>query len=174
VGPIAQAFAWDADAAKARQFAHEMSESLGIAVDAVSLPDATREAGILVTATSSAKPFLARALVRPGTFIAAVGADNPHKSELDADLFEGTKVVADSLEQAAAMGDLHHAIEAGKATRESIHAELADIVAGRKPGRTNDAEITIFDSTGLAIEDVASAAVAYERARDQGRLRLRQ
>ena len=175
VRPIAQAFAWDADTAKARHFAHEMAESLGIPVEALpALPDAISTADIVVTATSSAQPFLTRALVRPGTFIAAVGADNPHKSELDPDLFEGTKVVADSLEQAAAMGDLHHAIEAGKATRESVHAELTDIVAGRKPGRTNDAEITIFNSTGLAIEDVASAAVAYERACDQGRLRLRQ
>jgi ornithine cyclodeaminase/alanine dehydrogenase-like protein (mu-crystallin family) len=61
------------------------------------------------------------------------------------------------------MGDLHHAIAAGKASRGSVHAELADVVAGRKPGRTSDAEITIFDSTGLAIQDVAAAAAAYER-----------
>ena len=75
----------------------------------------------------------------------------------------------DPLDQANAvrplrfMGDLHHAIAAGKARRESVHAELADVVAGRKPGRTSDAEITIFDSTGLAIQDVAAAAVAYGR-----------
>ena len=86
-----------------------------------------------------------------------------HASELHPDLFVGTKVVVDSLEQASAMGDLHHAIDAGKARRESVHAELADLVACRKPGRTDNAEITIFDSTGLAIQDVASAAVAYAK-----------
>ena len=69
----------------------------------------------------------------------------------------------DSLEQAAVMGDLHHAIDAGTATRASVHGELADLVVGRKPGRTDDAEITIFDSTGLAIQDVAAAAAAWSR-----------
>ena len=127
------------------------------------LGEATLPSDIIVTATSSQAPFLTRDCVRPGTFIAAIGADNPHKSELAPDLFVGTKVVVDSLEQAAVMGDLHHAIDAGKATRESVHAELADLVAGRKPGRTDDAEITIFDSTGLAIQDVASAAAAWAR-----------
>ena len=164
VRPIERAFAWDLDVEKARRFAPEMAKVLGLEVIAVlTLQEATRNADIIVTATSSSEAFLSKSHVRPGTFIAAVGADNPHKSELDPDLFEGTKVVPDSLEQAAAMGDLHHAIEAGKATRESIHAELADIVAGRKPDRTSETEITIFDSTGLAIEDVASAAAAYER-----------
>ena len=141
-----------------------MSAVHAIAVKAGgTLRGATRAADIIITATSSQAPFLTRDCVRPGTFIAAIGADNPHKSELHPDLFVGTKVVVDSLEQAAVMGDLHHAIDAGKATRASVHAELADLVAGRKPGRVDDVEITIFDSTGLAIQDVASAAVAYLR-----------
>jgi ornithine cyclodeaminase/alanine dehydrogenase-like protein (mu-crystallin family) len=164
VQPIERAFAWDADAAKAGMFAREMSAAQGIEVRAVAtLEQATRASDIIVTATSSHVPFLSRDLVRPGTFIAAIGADNPHKSELHPELFIGTKVVVDSLEQAAVMGDLHHAIAAGKATRESVHAELADLVAGRRTGRADDAEITVFDSTGLAIQDVASAAAAYAR-----------
>ena len=112
---------------------------------------------IIVTATTSHTPFLTRECVEPGAFIAAVGADNPHKSELHPDLFRNSKVVVDSFEQAAAMGDLHHAGGA------AVHAELAEIVAGRKPGRTGDDEIIIFDSTGLAIQDVAGAALAHER-----------
>lgn len=162
--PVARAFAWDADAGKADVFARDMSAAHAIEVKAAAtLSEATLAADIIVTATSSHAPFLTRDCVRPGTFIAAIGADNPHKSELHPDLFVGTKVVLDSLEQAAVMGDLHHAIDAGKATRESVHAELADVVSGRKPGRTDDAEITIFDSTGLAIQDVASAAAAWSR-----------
>lgn len=161
---IERAFAWDADTGKADAFAREMSAAHAIEVTAVAtLREATLAADIIVTATSSQAPFLTRDCIRPGAFIAAIGADNPHKSELHPDLFVGTKVVVDSLDQAAVMGDLHHAIDAGKATRESVHAELADLVAGRKPGRTNDAEITIFDSTGLAIQDVASAVAAYAR-----------
>jgi ornithine cyclodeaminase/alanine dehydrogenase-like protein (mu-crystallin family) len=79
-------------------------------------------------------------------------------------------VVADVLEQCASIGDLHHALEAGAMTRESVHAELAELVGGSKPGRRSPDEITIFDSTGTALEDVAAAAVVYEKAveRDVG------
>ena len=161
---LERAFAWDADEAKAREFAREMGAVLSMEVTAVqSLREATLESDIIVTATSSHTPFLTPECLRPGTFVAAIGADNPHKSELDPDLFGMAKVVVDSLEQASVMGDLHHAIAAGKATRESVHAELAEVVVGRKAGRTNDAEITLFDSTGMAIQDVASAGAAYVR-----------
>ena len=165
VRPLKWAFAWDADREKAARFAREMSTALAMPVTAVSaLNEATLAGDIIVTATSSQTAFLRTEHVRPGTFIAAIGADSSHKSELDPDLYAGAKVVVDTLEQAATMGDLHHAIAAGKATRESVHAELADVVAGRKPGRIDDEEITLFDSTGLAIQDVASAAMAYTRA----------
>ena len=169
VRAIERAYAWDADAEKARRLAEEMGTALSIPVKAITvMQDATLRSDIIVTATSSKTPFLTPDCVGPGTFIAAVGADNPHKSELHPQLFVGTRVVVDSLEQAAVMGDLHHAIAAGKATRDSVHAELAEVVGGGKPGRTTDDEITIFDSTGLAIQDVASAAAAFERFRDHG------
>jgi len=160
---IERAFAWDADVQKARGFASEMGAALGFEVTPVTrLRDATLASDIIVTATTSQAPFLTRDCVRPGTFVAAIGADNPHKSELHPDLFIDTKVVVDSFEQASVMGDLHHAMEAKTMARNpAIYAELTEIVAGRKPGRENDDEITIFDSTGLAIQDVASAAVAY-------------
>jgi len=165
VRPIKWAFAWDADHDKAVRFAREMAVSLGIPVAAVqAIGEATLAADIIVTATSSPRAFLDTQHVRPGTFIAAIGADNAHKSEIEPSLLAGCKVVVDTIEQAATMGDLHHAIVAGKVTRESVYAELAEVVVGRKPGREDDEEITLFDSTGLAIQDVASAAVAYERS----------
>src|SRR6185369_9640338 len=102
--------------------------------------------------------------VSPGTFVAAVGADSPHKNELSADLLAGSKVVADALAQCVVMGDLHHAIEAGRVRVDDVHAELGDLVIGRKSGRTNADEITVFDSTGVAIQDVAAAAWIYRRA----------
>ena len=75
----------------------------------------------------------------------------------------------DILDQCASIGDLHHALEAGVLTREQVHAELAEVVTGRKPGRRSEEEITVFDSTGTALEDVAAAAIVYERAVASGR-----
>jgi alanine dehydrogenase len=71
--------------------------------------------------------------------------------------------------QCAAIGDLHHSLSAGMATLSGVHAELGEIVCGKKPGRTSVEEITIFDSTGMALQDVASAAMVYERAVAAGR-----
>ena len=102
--------------------------------------------------------------VRDGTFLAAVGADSAEKQELDPRILARAKVVVDSLEQCAGIGELHHAIATGLVTNADVHAELADLVAGRRPGRETAEEITVFDSTGTAIEDVAAAAIVYERA----------
>jgi ornithine cyclodeaminase/alanine dehydrogenase-like protein (mu-crystallin family) len=77
-------------------------------------------------------------------------------------------LVADVLDQCARIGDLHHALAAGAMSRDDVHAELADVVSARRPGRRSDEEITVFDSTGTALEDVAAAAVVYERAVARG------
>ena len=102
--------------------------------------------------------------MRAWVLIAAVGADSADKHEIDSGLMAASVVVTDVLDQCASFGDLHHAIDAGVLTRESVHAELADVVTGRKPGRRSAQEITLFDSTGTALEDVAAAAVVYEKA----------
>jgi alanine dehydrogenase len=102
--------------------------------------------------------------VQPGTFIAAVGADSEDKQELDPTLLTQATVVVDSLEQCATIGELHHALEAGLLTRAAVHAELGQVIAGRRPSRASAHEITIFDSTGTALQDVAAAAMVYERA----------
>jgi alanine dehydrogenase len=164
--PLERAFAFDVDVAAARAYADEMSAALGIAVVPVPSPAAgLAKSAVCVTCTPSRKAFLMRDDVRPGTFIAAVGADNPEKQELDPALMAAGLVVTDLTEQCAAIGDLHHALESGAMTRDAVHAELADVVAGRKPGRRSPDDITIFDSTGTALQDVAAAAVVYEKAR---------
>ena len=96
--------------------------------------------------------------------IAAVGADNPHKSELHPELMARATVVPDVLDQAVYMGDLHHAMDAGVMTREDVRAELGTLISGAGPGRARSDDITIFDSTGTGIQDVAAAARAYEVA----------
>jgi alanine dehydrogenase len=169
--PLQRAHAFDADAAAAKAFADELSAELGIEVRTVSdLPAALAGSDACVTSTPSRKAFLLKEHVRPGTFVAAVGADSPDKQELDPGLMAAAVVVTDVLEQCAGIGDLHHAIEAGAMRREDVHAELAELVSGTKPGRRTPEEVTIFDSTGTALQDVAAAVVAYENAvaRDVG------
>lgn len=124
---------------------------------------AAQAADIVVTATTSAKPVLCLADIRPGTFVAGIGADNPSKHELAADLLKASRVVVDSLAQASAMGDLHHAIAAGAMRSEDVHGELAQLTTAQISGRSSDDERWVFDSTGLSIQDLAAAAMIYER-----------
>ncbi len=169
VRPIGKVLAWDADPARADRFASQMPARLGVPVEAVrDLPAAARTSDVIVTCTPSTRPILSAQDVRPGTFIAAVGADSEEKQECDPRLFATARVVVDSLAQCAAIGDLHHALEAGAIAREDVHAELHECVAGTRPGRTTEDEITLFDSTGIALQDVAAAVVVYERALAQG------
>jgi alanine dehydrogenase len=171
--PIERIFAFDQDAKRALQFADEMSSALRITAQvAPSLRKAVGDSDVCVTCTTAKKYFIEKADVRTGTFIAAVGADNPEKQELDPKLLASSKVVVDILEQCATIGDLHHALAAGLMTRENVHAELGEIVAGKKAGRTSQDEITVFDSTGMALQDAAAAAIVYEKATSSGKGKL--
>jgi alanine dehydrogenase len=168
VCPIKTVFAYDQDAEQALHFAQDLQSDLGIPVTSVAnLAAAVRQSDICVTCTTSRRPLLGADDVSPGTFIAAVGADNPHKQKLDPGLMASSKIVCDVLDQCALMGDLHHALEAGVVKRTYVHAELGEVVAKKKPGRESEEEIIIFDSTGMALQDVATAAIVYERAERQ-------
>jgi alanine dehydrogenase len=165
VRSIGRFFAYDLDRAKAGAFAEDAEKAIGISVSAVEdLKSAMRASDIVVTCTTAKRFFVTPDMVRPGTFIGAVGADNEEKQEIAPELLERSKVVTDATEQAARIGDLHHAIAAGRMTAADVHAELADLVASRKPGRENDEEITIFDSTGTGLQDVAAAIAVYRIA----------
>lgn len=167
---IEHVFACDSSAALADRYASEMSVELGIRVDVSErYRDELKGRDIIVTCTPSRESLLFAGDVSPGTFIAAVGADWEQKQEIAPELLASSVVVADVLDQCAVIGDLHHAIESGLMRREDVHAELADIVSGRRPGRSAAEEIIVFDSTGTALEDVAAASVVYERAVSRGR-----
>jgi alanine dehydrogenase len=140
-------------------------DGIGVECRRVSDPqDAVRGADIIVTLTTSTRPILSSADIAPGTFVAGVGADSPSKNELAPDLLRASRVVPDLLAQASIMGDLHHAIECGAMTPADVHAELADVVAGTASGRTSPSERFVFDSTGIAMQDLAAAEMIYERA----------
>jgi alanine dehydrogenase len=163
------AFAYDVAEERASEFAKETSAKLGIAVQATKdLNHATEQSDVCVTCTTSRQGFLKRQHIKVGTFIAAVGADNPEKQELEPDLMASAKIVVDVLDQCASNGDLHHAIQAGAVSRCDVYAELGEVVAGKKPGRTSQEETIIFDSTGIALQDVAAAALVYEKAERAG------
>jgi alanine dehydrogenase len=170
VRPVRAVFAFDANGSRAEEYAAAMTRELGIEVRAVrDLIGAVRGSEICVTCTTSRRAILHREDVPDGMFVAAVGADNPEKQEIDPELLAASTVVADVLEQCAMIGDLHHALAAGVMTRDDVHAELGEVVAGRKRGRATDDEIIVFDSTGTGLQDVAAAALVYERAVAAGR-----
>lgn len=153
--PLTRCLAWDRDPARSRAFPGEPVDDLAAAA---------RQSDVILACTTARLPWLEADFVRPGTFVAAVGADSPDKSEMRPELMARALVVADVLDQCAEMGDLRHAIAAGAMRREDVHAELAELVSGARPGRTDAAQITLFDSTGTALQDVAAAALIYRRA----------
>ena len=166
---LERVFAFDIDADRARRFAREVAEESGLEVRATSdLPAAVRGSDVCVTCTPSRRAFLKPDDLPPGMFLAAVGADDHDKQELHPRILAENRVVVDVLEQCAQIGELHHALAAGLMIREEVHADLAELVAGRKPGRRLAEEIFVFDSTGTALQDVAAAVALYERAVEAG------
>ncbi|HEX6063174.1 MAG TPA: ornithine cyclodeaminase family protein [Longimicrobiales bacterium] len=163
--PVREVEAYDVDAGAVALFASKMTGALNLPVRTTTdLAAALASADVCVTCTTSSAFIVNRASVRPGTFVAGVGVDNEHKRELAPDLLRVSKVVTDMRTQCARIGDLHHAIEAGMMTVDDVYADLADVVAGNKAGREDRREITIFDSTGIALQDVSAAIAIYENA----------
>lgn len=155
----------DLDGERAARFAREMAAELDLDVRVAREPaEVARDTNVWVTCTPSHRWLLGRGHVARGAFVAAVGADSPDKQELEPELLAASVVIADSLDQCATIGDLHHALDSGVMRREDVRAELAEIVAGTKAGRRSPDEIVVFDSTGTALQDVTSAALVHERA----------
>ena len=169
---IERVYAWDGIPEVAQRYAREMTSELGCDVTGTdSYRDVVGRCDIVITCTASRVPLLGAGDVPAGTFVAGVGADSESKHELAPDLLARSTVVVDVLAQCARIGDLHHALDAGAMTLDDVHAELSDVVSGRRAGRGSADEITVFDSTGTALEDVAAAAMLYERAVARGAVR---
>jgi len=169
VRPLRRVYAFDTRTDQARRLADDMAAELGVDAKVVTeLGAETRESHIWVTSTTSRRPFLGPRHVTSGAFIAAVGADNPEKSEIEPALLASSTVIADVLDQCAAIGDLHHALDAGVMRVGDVYAELAQIVSGQRVGRRSRSEIIVFDSTGTALEDVAAVTLVYRKALELG------
>ena len=164
---IRRVYAWDQSHEAALAFLSARKGSLEV-IPVQKLSAAVPHSDIVVTCTPAKGWFLPKDLVRPGTFISAVGADSPDKQELEPALVASAKLVVDVLEQCANVGELHHALKANLTTRDNVHAQLGEVVAGRKCGRVDDQEIIVFDTTGSALQDTAAALVVYREAQSLG------
>lgn len=127
-----------------------------------------RDADIIVTTTPSTKPVVEDGWVQEGVHINAMGADAPGKEELDPKLLKRSKIFVDDIEQATHSGEINVPISKGLMDRHDIAGELGEVLDGRVKGRQSDKDITVFDSTGLAIQDIAVAHLAYESAVKKG------
>jgi alanine dehydrogenase len=170
VRPIARVKVFSRHAERREQFAERMSQRLGISVvPADTAEEATRGSAIVVCATTAREPVLFGEWLDDGTHINAIGANALSRRELDVSVFARCHTVAvDDREQAKIeSGEILTAVEARKLNWRQV-IEMADIVAGRVPGRTDPAEVTLFKSLGVAMEDVAVAHVVYRKALAQG------
>ncbi len=161
--------AFDTNPAAAERFAADARARFDIVTAvATDIRQAASASQIVITSTPSRRALLNLGDVSVGTFVAAVGADNEGKQEISADLLRDAVVVVDDLDQCSNIGDLHHALAVGPMQPGHVRGSLDQIVTGLAPGRLSDDEIIVFDSTGVAIEDVAAAALVYERAEKTG------
>ena len=123
---------------------------------------------ILVTATPSEVPLVRRDWVRPGTHINAIGADAAGKQELDPEILKVARIVVDDWAQASHSGEINVPLSKGEITPDMIYGSLGEVVAGKKPGRQSPEEITVFDSTGLVIQDLSLGFAIFNRAKERG------
>jgi ornithine cyclodeaminase/alanine dehydrogenase len=166
---IEEIHAWSHDPGKLRKYKADIEGEFGIpVVIAASKKEAVEQADILVTTTRGKGSLVEAGWVRPGTHIVAIGTDQRGKQELDPEIFRNARIVNDSIAQCVEKGETWHPLDKAIITQADIHAEIGEILLGRKPGRERDEEVTIFDSTGMAIQDNTTAARIYRNARERG------
>jgi len=166
VAPLQEIRIWGRTPERAAALAADLAPALRAHVDAVpEVRHAVEGADVIALVTASSEPVLRREWVSPGTHICAVGACRPNQREMDTALVKAARLYVDSREGALAeAGDVAIPIREGAIDASHIVAELGDVFGGRAEGRRDADEITIFKSLGMAVEDVAAARLAFERA----------
>jgi len=155
--------------ASADEYACEMSDKLGIAVTAAtSIRSAVQGADIVNIATPARAPLIMADWIEPGTHINAMGADSPGKQELDPRILAQSHIIVDHKSQARIYGEIHLPLQQQLLSESAVAGDIGDVVAGRVPGRRSDRDITVFDGTGMALEDAAVVHLAYNMARARG------
>jgi ornithine cyclodeaminase len=168
VRAIEQVTVWGRRPEAAERYRRDMAAAGAPVSVAATARAAVEAAEIVITATTSTVPLVRAGWLARGAHVTAVGSDMPHKQELDPEILAAAaKYVPDSIEAAAASGELHHAIEAGVFDAGSVYGELTAVASGRLAGRTGDDELTVADLTGLGIQDAAVAALTARLASEQ-------
>jgi alanine dehydrogenase len=152
---------------KSHKYAKEMGRKLNMNIRPVESIEEATKADIVVTTTPSRMAIVKKQHIKPGTHINAIGADAKGKQELESVLLKNTKVIVDDIEQASHSGEINVPLSEGIINLDEIYGSLGEIVAHIKTGRENSEEITIFDSTGLAIQDIICAKLIYEKAKER-------
>jgi alanine dehydrogenase len=170
VRPIREIYVYDSNSQSAREFCETASRDLKLSVTAVnSSQEAVMRADILVTATTATEPVFDGDDLKPGTHINAIGYRSPSSRELDTATMKKARIVVDTYEGCMAeAGDLLIPIQRGELSEDDIYADLGEIVSGHKKGRTSNTEITVFESVGVALEDLVTALAAYRKAKQKG------
>jgi alanine dehydrogenase len=170
VRPVNEIRIFDVESAKAEAFAREIELEFQVRARAVrQVREAVTECDLIVTATAAKAPVFDGHWLDEGTHVSGMGSNTPSKRELDATAFARSTIVVDFKDQALQeAGDLQDALRTGAIPAEAVGVELGDIIAGKKPGRQHEREITLFKSVGMAVEDIATAVFAYERALAEG------
>lgn len=157
---------WNRDPAKLDRLAATAAE-LGLPFDAVDPDRLGAEADVIITITSSFAPILAAAQIRPGTHVACMGTDTSGKQEVEAELVARATCFTDEIAQSVTIGECQHAVKAGLIAASDI-AEIGAVINGTHPGRVSSEEITLFDGTGVGLQDLAVAGAVLDRAIAEG------
>jgi alanine dehydrogenase len=168
VRPIRRVRAWNPSPGKLRDFGR-IVEELGLVFEPQPGPrEAVAEADVVITVTPSQRPVIEHGWLRPGTHVSAMGADTKGKQELAAQAVAAAAVYVDEPVQAVSIGECQHAFAAGLITLDDLRGTLGEVIAGLRPGRRSDSEITLFDGTGVALQDLAVAQLAVRLATERG------
>jgi len=167
---ISKAYVYDTVDEAVTKFIKEMNIELNLEVVRADSPKhILEEADIICTATSCPTPIFDGDMVREGTHINAIGSHTPKTRELDTAIIKRSKIIADSYDACLSeAGDIMIPIQEGAIDKSHVYAELGEIITGKKPSRADDKEITLFKSTGLAVQDVATAKLVYDKAVQAG------
>ena len=145
----------------------KVAEELGLPFEAASQEQVGAEADVIISITSAHQPLMTKDWVKPGTHIACMGTDTEGKQEIDPELIASGTVFTDEVAQSITIGEAQHAIAAGLISESAI-TPIGDVIIGKHPGRSSDDEVTIFDGTGVGLQDLAVAATAARLASEQG------
>jgi ornithine cyclodeaminase len=149
----------------------QAAQEVGLPFEAVEREELCARADVIVTIVSSSEPLLEREWIKPGTHIACMGTDTRGKQEVATDLVANVTLFTDEIAQSVSIGEAQHAIAAGSITATDI-TSIGDVINGTHPGRSSEDEITLFDGTGVGLQDLAVASAAVTLAEAQGKAQV--